>query len=445
MNSDITVVVDWKGGRYLYLFASPYDEEEDLMDVRMLWKAWYGDEELVLQFPERWKVHVAAIDDSPAMSDEAIESAFDNTIGSRPIAEIAKAKRTVAIAVDDLSRPTQAYRLLPPILRRLGQAGIGEEDIIIIAAVGAHRPMTRADFVKKIGEDAVSRVLTLSHNPYENLVCMGETRRGKVMVNRFFAEAELKIGVGCVCPHDLAGFSGGAKIVLPGVAGIETLEANHRPASVGEGDRTAGVGVVDGNETRKDMEEFARKIGLHLIVNVVVNSSRGVAGLFVGDVIQAHRAAVALAREAYATELPREPVDIVVLNAYPKDGELNQSASAFNILGSSGNHQVLKEGGTILIVTACSEGRGIHGLYERGMRLYTPLEENPKLKKWLSNYRTIVFSPNLSIHDLREWYPEETVLAKSWPEAMRELRCDHSTPSVAVFPCSTLQLPSRGG
>ena len=415
------------------------------MHVRMLWKAWYGDEELILDFPQGWNVQVAPIHDASDMGDEAIENAFENTIGSGPIAEIASGKCTVAIAVDDLSRPTQAYRLLPPILRRLGQAGIGEEDISIIAALGGHRPMTRLDFMKKIGKDTLSRILTLNHNPYENLVCMGETRRGPVMVNRFFAEAELKIGVGCVCPHDLAGFSGGAKIVLPGVAGIDTLEANHQPASVGEGDRTAGVGTIDGNETRQDMEEFARKIGFHLIVNVVVNSSRGIAGVFVGDVIEAHRAAVTFATKVYATKLPEEPVDIVVLNAYPKDAELNQSASAFNIFGSFRYDELLKEDGTIVIVAACSEGRGIHALYERGMRLYAPFQENPKLKHGLKNYRTIVFSPNLSSCDLQEWYPKETILAKSWPEVVRRLRSTYREPSVVVFPCSALQLPSRDG
>ncbi|MFC2108067.1 lactate racemase domain-containing protein [Candidatus Bipolaricaulota bacterium] len=416
------------------------------MHVRMLWKAWYGDEELVVNFPDGWDVQVARMQDAPDMEDAAIDRAFDNTIGSGSIEELSRGKRSVAIAVDDLTRPTQAARLIPPLLRRLEYAGIRRENIVIISALGGHRPMTQLDFEKKLGPGIVAAVMTRNHNLYGNLVEAGATRRGVVTVNRFFAEADVKIGVGCVCPHDLAGFSGGAKIVLPGVAGIDTLEANHRPASVGDGDKSAGVGSIEGNETRKDMEDFARKINLDLVVNVVVNSTRGIAGTFVGHVVEAHREAVALARQVYATRTPEEPVDIAVLNAYPKDTELNQSLSAFNVLGRFGEPDFLTERGTIVIIAASSEGRGVHVLYERGMKLHRYPDESPKFKGLLQQrHRIIILSPTVHQNDVLEWYPKGTLLARTWDDVLSALRRTGARPSVAVFPCSTIQIPRESG
>jgi len=318
--------------------------------------------------------------------------------------------------------------------------GIKRENVIVIAALGAHRAMTLPDFRKKLGEDVVSSLVVYNHYAYDNLVQVGTTRVGPVKVNRFFAEAEVKLGVGCVCPHGYTGFSGGAKIVLPGVAGIDTIEANHRPHAMSEGDKSAGVGAVE-NKTRQDMEECARKVGLDLIVNVVVNSSRGIAGVFVGNPVKAHRAAVALARKVYATKLPEEPVDVAILNSYPKDTELTQSIHALNVFGRFGRAKFLKEGGTFVIVAACSEGRGFHLLADRGMRLYMPFHKSPGYKNLLERYNAIIFSANINIHDICELYPEKTFLARTWPEVVARLQSVHNNPSVAVFPCSAIQLP----
>lgn len=410
------------------------------MDLRMLWRAWYGDTELVLTFPDDWDVCTARMRDAPDAPAHAIEAAFDHPIGTAPVEEIACARTSVAIAVDDLSRPTQAHLLLPPLLRRLERAGIRRQNVIVISALGGHRPMTRQDFEKKLGPDTVSAVMTRNHNPYSNLVTVGETERGPVSINRFFAEADMKIGVGCVCPHDLAGFSGGAKIVLPGVAGIDTLEANHRPASVGSGDGSAGVGSIEGNKIREDMEEFARKIGLDLVVNVVVNSTRRIAGTFVGHPVEAHRAAVSFARQVYGTELPHGPVDVVVLNAYPKDTELNQSLSAFNVFGQFANPEFIAERAAIVVVAASSEGRGIHALYERGMVLHRSPDESPKFQH-MRHHQIIVFSPCVDHKDVLEWYPRGTLHARTWDNVVSALSRMGKRLSVAVFPCSTLQVP----
>ena len=407
----------------------------------MLWKAWHGDERVTLTFPEGWNVQEVRMQDAPSICDSAIEAAFDHPIGGPGLEEIVAGKRTVAIAADDITRPTRAAPLLRVLLRRLRNAGIKDEDVILIAALGAHRPMARPEFVAKYGEDIVSSILTFNHCPFDNLVYAGDTATGPAMVNRFFMEADIKIGVGSVFPHGHVGFAGGAKIVLPGVAGMDTIYANHRAVSRGEGDKTGGIGVVEGNATRLNMEEFARRIGLSLIVNCVVNSNRDLAGVFVGDVVAAHRAAVTLARRVYATHLPMTPVDVAIVNAYPKDTELNQSPNAFNAFGRRGETRVLKPGGTVVVMTACSDGRGLHYLYDRGMKLHTPAYEFPSHRKLFETYRTIVFSPNLSYPDLYEIYPRSTLLARTWEEVLSVLKGEYERPAVAVFPFATMQFP----
>ncbi len=413
------------------------------MKVQMLWKAWYGDETIELSFPDGWDVDVLRMTDAEGLSDGQIEAAFDRPIGSKPIEELVDGCKTVAITADDLTRPTRAARLLRPLLSRLKRGGIHECDITLIAALGAHRPMTRPEFVTKYGEDVVDAVLTMNHYPFDNLVDAGETSTGRAMVNRIFYEADIKIGVGTVFPHGHSGFSGGAKIVLPGVAGIDTIKANHYCVSRGEGDTTGGIGVVEGNATRLDMETFARQIGLTAIVNAVVNSKRETAGVFVGDVVDAHRSAVELARTTYATPMPEWRFDVAILNAYPKDTELIQSPNAFNAFGKGGPSAVLEDGGTAVVMTASSEGRGLHYLYDRGMCLYTPAHEFPSHRDLFENYQTIVFSPNLSLRDLREIYPPQTRLARTWEDVIALLSADYEAPSVAVFPFATMQFPAE--
>jgi len=414
------------------------------MNVNMLWKAWHGDETVDLRFPDPWEVEVVRMNDAPSLDSAGIEAAFDRPIGSKPIEELVAGQTTVAITADDITRPTKAEHLLRPLLERLRRGGIRDENVTLIAALGAHRPMTRPEFVTKYGEDVVDAVLTMNHYPFDNLVDAGETMTGTAKVNRIFYEADVKIGVGTVFPHGHCGFSGGAKIVLPGVAGIDTIRDNHYAVSRGEGDTTGGIGVIEGNATRLDMEAFARRIGLTAIVNGVVNSKRETAGVFVGDVVDAHRAAVTLARQTYATPMPDRRFDVAILNAYPKDTELIQSPNAFNVFGNEGAGSVLNDGGTAVIMTASTDGRGLHYLYDRGMSLYTPAHEFPSHRELFETYKTIVYSPNLSEPDLYEIYPPQTQLARTWDEVVALLAARYGAPSVAVFPFATMQFPAKG-
>jgi len=410
--------------------------------IEMIWKSWYGDEKLNLTFPRDWNVEVAKMEDAPDIEDERIEQAFCSPVGTNTIAELAQGKNSAAIVVDDLSRPTQTARILPFIIRELKKGGIPASASRVIMALGAHRPMNRQDYLKKLGEEIVENVAVYNHYPYENLVDLGISSRGTpIKINKFFLQSDLKIGVGCVVPHGGAGFGGGGKVILPGIAGIETLEANHRRVTVGTNGKSSGeIGIVEGNENRADIEEIARKAGLDIVVNIVTNSTRGIAGIYVGDMVKAHRRCVDLALKVYSTEVPRG-VDIGIFNAYPKDTDLVQAPNAFNVHGNS-TIDIVREGGTLVVVTASTEGKGYHSLQDRGMRLYVPLGENSLYRRIIKNKRIIIFSPNINLFDIEEYWPKGTLLIRKWTDVIEELRREHRDRArVVVFPCASIQLP----
>jgi nickel-dependent lactate racemase len=224
--------------------------------VSVPWGLWYGKTPFEMTFPDEWKVANCAMKGGPDISDRQIEEVFLHPIGTKPLAELARGRKIAAIAVDDMTRPTQTYRILPIMLRHLETAGLSRKDVTIVIALGAHRSMDKKDMVKKLGEEIVETMSIYNHHPYEYLVHMGKSGRGTdIYVNRFFAEADLKIGLSFITPHPMAGFGGGGKIVLPGLGGIDTLEQNHRPGVRGV---SGGIGFVEGNEVRVEMEDVAR-------------------------------------------------------------------------------------------------------------------------------------------------------------------------------------------
>jgi nickel-dependent lactate racemase len=406
-----------------------------MLKLKVPYASWYGDHEIPLEFPDKWRVKLAQPRDAEPLGEEEIQLAFRTPIGAKRISETACKRKDAVLIVDDISRPTPVSQLMPYIIDELEAGGLDEDHIKIVVATAAHRPQTREDLLKKLGEEVISRFEIFSHNPYDDLKYLGETSRGTpVYLNRVVAEADLKIGVGGIYPHGGAGFGGGGKIILPGVVGIETIEANHRdiPGS--------GHGVIEKNENRADIEEAARMSGLDVVINAVLNSRRRIVGVFVGDPVKAHREGVKFAREVYKTEMP-DRAEITVTNAYPLDTEMFQIVKALWMMG-----QPSFEGGTTVLIAACSEGRGYHALYQKGGRLWVPPEESwlkkifPRTKPF--EKRLLLVSPNLGRRDINHIFPEdETELLESWEEAVEELQNRYGRGTrVSVFPCAPIQI-----
>lgn len=403
------------------------------------WGAGCGDRERKLVVPPGWRVSVCRPKGARPAARGAVARALVEPIEAPALADLARGRRDACVVVEDGTRPARLDEILPAVLSAIHTGGVPPERTRILVGSGGHAPMERPDLLRKLGRAIVARYDVSNHHPYENLVDLGTSRRGiPIRIDRIFHEADLKIAVGSVLPHPYAGFGGGAKLVLPGVSGIETLEANHRPAVTGV---SGGLGNVETNTAREEMEEIALRVGLEAIVNVVTDERRRTAGVFYGHPVAAHRAAVALARKVYATRAPSRPADVVVLNAYPKDGELLQVGNAFNVLRSS-NMMPVRPGGVLVVTAACPRGRGWHSLHGPGGRLY----RKPVEREWLEGRPVVFHSPNLNEADARVSFWEGYPFEPTWAGAVRRVRTlVGERPRVVVFPCAPLQLLETRG
>ncbi|GAB4320157.1 MAG: hypothetical protein Kow0069_24020 [Promethearchaeota archaeon] len=409
--------------------------------VKVPWAAWYGDpEELVLEFPDEWDVQAFPIADAPPIDGEALRDAVTRPLGTEPLAKLARGKRSVAVAVEDISRPSRLERVLNLLLDELEAGCVDLGDVTVVTALGAHRPMNRFDLVKKLGSTVLERVNVENHHPYENLVELGHSAAGTpIHVNRTYHDAELKVAVGTVIPHPLAGFGGGAKMVLPGVCGIETLAGNHEAGLRGVG---IGLGVI--TELRRDVEDVCSRVGLDFSVNLVTTSRRQVAGAFAGHFVEAHRAAVDLAKRVYRVEVPRlgrkDKFDAGIFNLFPEDTELSQSIKGMNLYLST--QALFRRGAVQVFASASPEGRGFHSLSgERGARLYKNWGDNPVVSSLFRGKPLAIFSPGCTEFDVRHFYPPDAHFCRA-PGQLVDLLAElaGASPKVAVFPTS-LGLP----
>jgi nickel-dependent lactate racemase len=391
------------------------------------WGAWFDDRELTLDFPSSWELDFCPPADGPDIGAEGIAAAFAQPIGTPPLRELARGRRRPCIVIDDLSRPTPGCRLIPPILDELEAAGIPAEDVLILAGVANHRPMVREDFEKKVGADVLARCRVSNHFSWDNCVAIGETSFGSpVEINAEFLQCDLRILVGSIIPHGAAGFAGGAKLLLPGISSVKSAEAYHL------GSALRGSYGATAPDARLESEEAARLAKVDFIVNAIPNSSLGLAGVVVGDVVEAHRAGVAIARRVFASPTPAGR-DVCVLSLYPKDSEFLQHVTAFAPYKTA-PEPIVREGGTVVVVVSGAEGLGTHSLFGPGMKLATTRPTRVKGRD------LIFFAPKTDVGTLAPSM-EGTILLHTWAETLEWLTRKHGDQaSVAVYPCATLQL-----
>jgi nickel-dependent lactate racemase len=404
-----------------------------MIDLR--WRAWHGDTTTPLEFPAGWQVTVAAMADAPPLTPAEVETALRHAIGSPPLAELAAGRRSAVIVVEDITRPLDTAALLPLIVAELSAAGLRDQDISLLIALGSHTPMERHDLAAKLGQETLARHIVRQSSPHENQHYLGQTSRGTpIYISGFYLQADLRLALGSITPQAYAGFGGGAKTVAVGAAGIETLYANHM-AALQDGPH-AGDAKAENVACRLDLEEIAAAAGVDFSINGVVNSRRQLAGLFAGDVVAAQRAGAAFARRIYATPLP-PPADIVIFNAYPKDTNLLQSVNAFNVANFDPDRLMYSHSSAVVITAAC-DGAGLNYLESPGMRGELRLS---KEMMRLGPHGLIVFSPHLSSLEARHLYPEDTVVFETWPQVVAELARRHgSAARVNLYPYAALQV-----
>jgi nickel-dependent lactate racemase len=319
----------------------------------------YGRTGLTITLPEDY-VDVVEPVDLPGVGDpmEALRSALRTPLGTQPLHQLAGTNDTVAIVFCDITRPAPNHLMVPAILAEL--AHIPREQFVLINATGMHRPNTEAELRGMLGDDVVDNYRIVNHDSTDKsqLRLLGETASGgPVWINSHYLDASVKILTGFIEPHFFAGFSGGSKLILPGIAGADSVMHNHNARMIGHPNATWGH--LEDNPIHREQREAAMLCPPDLSLNVTINKRKEITGVFAGEMIEAHQAGCAFARQSVMRAV-EEPYDIVITtnSGYPLDLNLYQA-----VKGMSAAYQVVKQGGAIVIAAECSEGIG-HGHFE---------------------------------------------------------------------------------
>ena len=282
--------------------------------------------------------------------EAAVRYALQNPIGAPALRELVKPGRKIAIVTSDISRPLPSYDVLPSVLDELYAAGCRAKDITVVFALGSHRKHTEEEKQKLAGERAFREVRCVDSDP-NDCIHMGVTSAGTpVDIDRRVAEADFRICLGNIEFHYFAGYSGGAKAIMPGVSTRDAIQANHRMMVSPD----ACAGKLEGNPLRADIEEAGAICGIHYIVNAVLDEHKHIVYAVAGDVTAAHRVGCAYLDRMYRKVIPQR-ADIVLVSqgGAPKDANLYQTQKALD----NAKHAVRK-GGTIILIGACPEGFG---------------------------------------------------------------------------------------
>ncbi|MBM4465501.1 MAG: nickel-dependent lactate racemase [Chloroflexi bacterium] len=317
----------------------------------------YGTDTLKFRVPEVNLVGVYSPQPVAACADQAAEvgHALTHPLDTPPLSEMVRPQEKVVILVDDHTRATPAAQILPPLLDELRAGGVRDEDVTILITHGTHRLSTDEEVRRKVGEDAYGRFRIEQHQctDEESQVYLGLTSRGTpVWVNRLVVEADRCIGIGHIGPSPYAGYSGGGKLILPGAAALDTINANHSLVPLG----FRQPGWVD-LPCRLDIEEAAALVKLDMIVNVVLSQDERIVRAFAGTPGRVFQEGLALARQVYEVACPRG-IDIAITSGYPYEFDLYQAVRAVEYADV-----VVREGGSILLVAACPEGVGGEDFY----------------------------------------------------------------------------------
>ena len=317
----------------------------------------FGKTGLMVDLPEGFHYRVLEARSAEPLADwqGALEAALDAPIGAAPLVEMARGKRSAAISVCDITRPAPNRKTLPPILRRLEQAGIARENITILIATGLHRAATDSEIREICGEEIAASVRVVNHDArdLDSHRPLGSTSSGTpVYVDERFVAADLHITLGFIEPHLMLGYSGGRKLIAPGLAAQETIKVLHSPRFMR--DARAVEGSIEDNPLHRELLEIARMARHDFLLDVALARDRSIAGVFAGNAVSAHRAGVEFVARVLLETL-EEPVDAVITTSagYPLDLTYYQA-----IKGVTAASHIVKPGGSILLVGECREGAG---------------------------------------------------------------------------------------
>jgi lactate racemase len=339
----------------------------------------FGKTGLIVDLPTGFRYRVLAPRSAHPLAEPvaAVEAALDAPIGAAPLEQLARGRHNAAISVCDITRPAPNRLVLPPVLDRLEKAGIPRERITILIATGLHRPASDAE-IREICGDAIAGSYRVENHDARRLADhrhLGATKSGTpVYIDERFVSADLHITLGFIEPHLMLGFSGGRKLIAPGLAAQETIKVLHSPKFMR--DARASEGSIDDNPLHHELLEIARLARHDFVVDVALGrgapGARPICGVFAGEPVAAHRKGVEFVSQVMLETLD-EPVDAVITTSggYPLDLTFYQA-----IKGITAAAHIVKPGGKILLLAACQEGAG-------AAEFSRMLRENPSREEFL--------------------------------------------------------------
>jgi nickel-dependent lactate racemase len=339
----------------------------------------FGRNGLEIELPPGFRYHILEARSATPLSDAAaeIERALDEPIASAPLVELARGKRSVAISVCDITRPAPNRVVLPPLLERLHRAGIAPSGITILIATGLHRPATEEEIRQILGEPVAAACEVVNHDARDLAMhrYLGRTASGTpVWIDERFLAADLHLTLGFIEPHLMLGFSGGRKLIAPGLAARPTIEVLHSPRFMR--DPRATEGSVEDNPLHHELLEIARLARHDFIVDVALARDRSIAGVFAGHPVEAHRRGVEFVSRVMLEKLDAAVDAAVTTGAgYPLDLTFYQA-----IKGITAASHIVKPGGKILLAAACEEGAGSEEFRQL-------LKQSPDWRRFLDRIR----------------------------------------------------------
>lgn len=328
------------------------------MDIRLD----YGKQGLNVTLPDHLNIRTLSykaatpIADQPNQSDlAALQEVFESPTDTPPLSKIIQGRSSACIVICDITRPVPNQLILQPLLEALHAGGITPGNVKILIATGLHRPSRPGEILEMVGADIAAKYTIINHDAQDQnqLVFLGKSPRGIPMwINTHYMEADLKISVGLIEPHFMAGFSGGRKLICPGIAGLETIRAWHSPRFLEH--PQAATGQLKGNPVHSENTWIANRAGCDFIVNVVIDAHRRPLKFVAGDQLSAFQEGVDFCRDIVVDRVEHE-YDIVITSSagYPLDTTFYQS-----VKGMMAAVPIVRAGGTIIMAASMSEGIG---------------------------------------------------------------------------------------
>ncbi len=322
----------------------------------------YGKNGLTIELDDQWDITVLEPENVPGLKYplQAVKQSLRQPFQAVPLKELVSKDKTIGIIFNDITRATPNHIILPAILDEINH--IPKENITFFNALGTHRKNTVQELESMIPKEIVDNYRIIQNDclDKQTQVRIGKTSAGNdIYINKLLMACDVKILTGFIEPHFFAGFSGGGKAIMPGMAGLETILRNHGASMID--DPNSIWGEIDKNPIQQEIREAAKQAGADFIVNVTMNRDHEITAVFAGDLEAAHDAGCDFAKQS-AMKAVDEPFDIVLTtnSGYPLDQNLYQS-----VKGMSAAAKVLKQGGAIIIASECSDGIPDHGLYKQ--------------------------------------------------------------------------------